>query len=72
MIDALPFHVEPPAIVQEVRKRRRSKSRGAKRRRNTALYVGAIIILTRSDGTPYSCQVTHVSTSGQWWCNPLN
>ena len=73
MIEVLSFDIVAPPVVQlEARKRRRSKSREPRRQRGkTALFVGAIVVLTGEDGEPYSCQVTHQTPDGQWWCNPL-
>lgn len=60
---------EPPALVQEVRKRRSKRSRRGNR---AALYtVGAIVLLTGSDGETYRCQITHQDANGVWWCTPL-
>ena len=75
MLDAFLTALEPPALVQEVRKRRRSSSEQSQRqqsqRRNTALFIGAIVFLTDADGTEYPCEVTHQTPDGQWWCNPV-
>jgi len=55
--------LKPPALVIPAKKRRKRRSG-----RNTAIVVGAILIL--DDGT--RCQVTHFDQTGQPWCQPLN
>ena len=55
--------VEPPALVQEVKKR---KGAGRRTRRNTAIVIGTILIL--SDGS--ECVVTHFDKNGDPWCVP--
>lgn len=75
MIDALPATTfEPPALVHEVRKRRKRRDRSdrSQRRRSAAYAIGAIILLTRDDGSTYECQITHQTPDGQWWCTPLD
>lgn len=85
MSDAVPdFHqLHPPAIVQEVRSRRRKRSARQRRQRensqrqrrdtdlrNTALFVGAVVILQDDYGRPYECEITQIASDGRWWCLP--
>lgn len=71
-INALPPFIDPPAIVQEVRKRSNGRRNDkTTRRRNTALFIGAVVVLTDANGTSYECRVTHQTPDGQWWCDPL-
>lgn len=75
MIEALFLTLEPPAIVQDVRKKKRN--RRSQRRPNgqrhgpTGFFVGAIILMTGNDGQPFDCKLTHQTPDGQWWCEPL-
>lgn len=65
----LPLHemARPPAIVHEVRKRRR-RDRASRRGVQGGIVIGTILIM--SDGT--RCQVTHFDETGQPWCVPLD
>jgi len=87
MIEAIALDlIAPPALVQEVRKRgRRSKRpsystgpvqrqrRGTNPRRlNTAVFIGAIVILTDSDGTDYQCEIIDRAPDGAWECLRLD
>mgnify|MGYP000712075165 CR=1 FL=1 len=69
--DQPPLLIEPPALVHEVRKKKkRNRSDAPRRRQRKALYVGAIVMLTGDDGNPYACEVTHQTPDGEWWCIP--
>lgn len=61
------INLEPPAIVEPVKKRKR-KNRSRSRGPTTAIAVGTVLIL--GDGT--KCRVTHIDQNGQPWCVPIN
>lgn len=61
MIEAPPPHIDRPAYVEPVSKRRNRD------RRRSAATVGSIVIL--SDGTP--CRIIGTDRNGAVWCLPL-
>ena len=78
MLDALIFEpATPPAYVREA-KRKRSRSNGTnsqgngrKSKVNTALFIGAIVVLTDHEGTEYDCQI-FAFEDGTWLCQPVS
>jgi len=68
-IDTLTQALEPHFYIEAKKRKKRSGSNYSRRK---IWAVGAIVILTDSNGAPYRCQLTHQDAKGEWFCIPLD